>query len=284
MERAALQAVQAMADARSAHVEVPRLDATVLQLQAELRAMQVASQQAQERALRLESELSAAQDCIGTVERKTVHAERRHSALQKRMDDWNAFDPDLHVAINASMVPPATDGTMQPVGISPLEGSEATVQSAHQVQTAAIGSAAPQGQWQSAVYGQSVQSGTSQSPGIPQGIPMFPSVHQAQVFAQQVQPPSTGNSGDAMDNTASSDVTFRPVGAGGSSSGPNGGGIPPFPSFAGSQRQQSSGQAFTFQVKPKDPPMFCGRVDEDVITRTAKVQDFFYLTNAGDVQ
>ena len=88
-----------------------------------------------------------------------------------------------------------------------------------------------------------------------------------------------------MDSTAGSDVTFRPVGAGGSSSGPNRGGIPPpFPSFVGSQRQQTLGQAFTFQVKPKDPPMFCGRVDEDVITWTAKVQDSFYLTDADDVQ
>ena len=30
--------------------------------------------------------------------------------------------------------------------------------------------------------------------------------------------------------------------------------------------------------------MFRGRVDEDVTTWTAKVQDFFYLTDAGDVQ
>ena len=113
-ERAALQAAQAMADARSAHVEVPRLDATVLQLQAELRAMQVASQQAQERALRLESELSAAQDRIGTAERKAAQAERRQSSLQKCMDDWDAFDPDLHAALNASLTPPAVDDQMQP--------------------------------------------------------------------------------------------------------------------------------------------------------------------------
>ena len=114
---------------------------------------------------------------------------------------------------------------------------------------------------------------------------MFPSMHQAHISAQQVHPPLAGTSGDAVDSTAGSDVTFRPVGAGGSSSGPNGGGTPPpFPSFAGSPRQQTSGQAFTFQVKPKDPPIFRGRVDEDVITWTAKVQDFFYLTDTGDVQ
>ena len=61
--------------------------------------MKIASQQAQERALRLESELSAAQDRIGAAERKATQAERRHASLQKRMDDWDAFDPDLHAAL-----------------------------------------------------------------------------------------------------------------------------------------------------------------------------------------
>ena len=69
-ERAATHAAQVMSDARSAHVEVPRLDSTLLSLQAEMRAMKIASQQAQERALRLESELSAAQDRIGVAERR----------------------------------------------------------------------------------------------------------------------------------------------------------------------------------------------------------------------
>ena len=122
---------------------------------------------------------------------------------------------------------------------------------------------------------------------------MFPSVQSAQPMVQQAQqsvqqahPPPTMNDGGAVDSTGGFEPSFAPPGAGGSSSGPNGGGIPPpFPSFhAGSQRQQSQGQAFTFQVKPKDPPMVRGRVEDDVITWTAKVQDFFYLTDAGDVR
>ena len=285
-DRAASQAAQAIADARSATVEVPRLDSTLLQMQSELRAMRVASQQAQEHALRLESELSAAQDRIGAAERKAAQAERRHSLLQKRMDDWDAFDPDLHAALNASMQSPPlpTVGqlqqlmqTDQPAIMHPT-GSETTVQSARQVH-------APQGQPQATSAGRSVQAGTSQSTGIPHGVPMFPSVQQAQAFAQQMQSPSAGHNGDAVDSTAGSDVTFRPIGAGGSSSGPNGGGTPPpFPSYAGSHQQQRAGQAFTVQVKPKDPPVFRGRVEDDVTTWTAKVQDFFYLTDAGDVQ
>ena len=105
VERAAAQAAQAMADARSASVGVPRLESIVGTLQAELQVMKLASQQAQERALRLEHELSTAQDRIGAAERRAAKAEQRHSSLQKRMDDWDAFDPDLHAAITASITP-----------------------------------------------------------------------------------------------------------------------------------------------------------------------------------
>ena len=130
-ERAATQAAQAMADAWSANVEVPRLDSTLLSLQAKMRAMKIASQQAQERALRLESELSTAQDRIGAAERRATQAEQRHSLLQKRMDDWDAFDPELHAALNASLTPPADDTSRQPIGTAHPAGSETTVQSAH---------------------------------------------------------------------------------------------------------------------------------------------------------
>ena len=278
-ERAATQAAQAMADARSVNVEVPRLDATLLSLQAELHAMKLASQQAQERALRLESELSTTQDRIGAAERKAAQAEQRHVLLQKRMDNWDAFDPDLHAALNASLTPPADDTQMQPTGAAHPAGSEATIQSAHQVQTAVT--------TQATTSQQSVQQGTfswANAPMFPHMQQAHGSVQQAQSFVQQVHPSPAGISGDAVDSTAGSDVTFRPVGTGGSSSGPNGGGTPPFSSFRADPHQHTSGQAFTFQVKPKDPPMFRGRVDEDVTTWTAKVQDFLYLADISDVQ
>ena len=282
-ERAATQAAQAMADARSATVEVPRLDATLMSLQAELHAMKAATQQAQERALRFESELSAAQDRIGAAERRAAQAEQRYSSLQKRMDDWDAFDPDLHAALNASLTPPNAGEQIQPTGLSHPTGSEATVQSAQQVH-------APQGQPQATTSQPSVQAGTFQS-RVYGTVPIYSSVHSAQSSVlqahaptQQVQPSPAVNTGGTVDSASGSDVTFRPTGAGGSSSGPNGGGTPPFPSYAGSHQQQRTGQGFTFQVKPKDPPMFRGRADDDVTTWTAKVQDFLHLADISDVQ
>ena len=288
-ERAATQAAQAMADARSAHVEVPRLDSTLLSLQAEMRAMKVASQQAQERALRLESELSAAQDRIGASERRATQAEQRYASLQKRMDDWDAFDPDLHAALNASLTPPNTGETMQPTGSAHPAGSETTVQSAQQVHPQGQGQTEQlfsREQLQAVLFGQSVQTGTTQTT-FP-FVQAAPSIGQQQAHApvQQVQPPPTVSTGGTVDSASGSDVTFRPTGAGGSSSGPNGGGTPPppLPSYAGSHQQQRAGQGFTFQVKPKDPPMFRGRADDDVTTWTAKVQDFLYLADISDVQ
>ena len=292
-ERAATQAAQAMADARNASVGVPRLETLVGTLQAELQVMKVASQQAQERALRLESELSAAQDRIGAAERRAAKAEQRQSSLQKRMDDWDAFDPDLHAALNASLTPPTTGEQLQPTGTAHPTGSEATVQSAHQVhdqvqaQATTSQPSVQQGTFESRIYGTVPVTGQGETaPRFPHVQQAHASVHQAQSSAHQVQPPPAVNTGGTVDSASGSDVTFRPTGAGGSSSGPNGGGTPPppFPSFAGSHQQQRAGQGFTFQVKPKDPPMFRGRADDDVTTWTAKVQDFLYLADISDVQ
>ena len=49
--------------------------------------------------MHLETKLSATQDRIGVAECKAAQAEQRHAALQQRMDDWDAFDPDLHAAL-----------------------------------------------------------------------------------------------------------------------------------------------------------------------------------------
>ena len=107
-----------------------------------------------------------------------------------------------HAAMNASLTPPATGDPMQPTGTAPPAGSEETVQSAQQVQTATVpGSSAQQGyvtaatllqdtspagepttsreRFHIALYGDSVQAGTSQT----HGTSPFPSVHQAQAPA-----------------------------------------------------------------------------------------------------
>ena len=41
---------------------------------------------------------------------------------------------------------------------------------------------------------------------------------------------------------------------------------------------------FNIGIKPKEPPVFHGRANEDVNTWLAKVGDFMYLTKANDRQ
>ena len=54
------------------------------------------------RAAQLECQLSIAQNRIGAAERKVPLAEQRHATLQKRMDDWDEFDPSLCPPISTS--------------------------------------------------------------------------------------------------------------------------------------------------------------------------------------
>ena len=50
------------------------------------------------------------------------------------------------------------------------------------------------------------------------------------------------------------------------------------------QVQPQSASTFNLGIKPKDPPMFHGRVTEDVTTWVVKVSNFFYLIEATDQQ
>ena len=47
---------------------------------------------------------------------------------------------------------------------------------------------------------------------------------------------------------------------------------------------QDRSTTFNIGIKPKDPPYFHGRANEDVDTWIAKVMDFLYLTEANSRQ
>ena len=145
------------------------------------------------------------QDRLGATKRKAAQAEKRHSALQKRMDDWDVFDPDLHTALHASMTSPFSPADQQmqpPETVTPVDS------------TAAIGQPVQ-------------QAGTSQS----HGATTFPSVQQAQSLVHQAHtgPPPANPNGGAVDSTGGSDISLVFPGAGGSSNGANEGNGPSFP-------------------------------------------------------
>ena len=79
-------------------------------------------------------------------------------------------------------------------------------------------------------------------------------------------------------------VSFGYVFYSSSGTGGNGGTI----GAAGTQIAQAQVQqgvsTFNLGIKPKCPPFFHGRANEDVMTWVAKVSDFFYLTEATNRQ
>ena len=75
--------------------------------------------------------------------------------------------------------------------------------------------------------------------------------------------------------------SFGSVFPGSSGTGGNGNGT-----GVGSTQRTGGMQSATFNIgiKPKEPPVFHGRANEDVDTWLAKVGDFMYLTEANDRQ
>ena len=69
-----------------------------------------------------------------------------------------------------------------------------------------------------------------------------------------------------------------------SGTGGNGNGAGNTIEMTGNTQQHMMNQQATFNIgiKPKEPPVFHGRANEDVDTWLAKVGDFIYLTEAND--
>ena len=105
--------------------------------------------------------------------------------------------------------------------------------------------------------------------------------------------PSKCQGGQPKDNNDSS-ITFPSFGddgGNGSNPGGNPGGshnfggnrppVAPHPTNPSSE-EQNPGSTLKFTIKPKDPPSFHGKANEDVVTWLNKVKDYYYLTGADE--
>ena len=106
-----------------------------------------------------------------------------------------------------------------------------------------------------------MESNMAQNPNTNQGTPIV-----------QASTSGTGNS--------ASSVTFPSLGGNGSNPGGS------FPVHLENPRTVvvPSGSSFNMTIKPKDPPSFHGKANEDVVTWLAKVSDFLHLTGANEQQ
>ena len=205
----------------------------------------------------LESELSSAQDRIRGAERRAHWLEEENTKIKGELQQWNDYynqeetSPEVPVSVPISNVPSAPDGASLFNFSTPQYGLPASqVMSGPSLVTSApaVSSSMPLPGW----YNLNLEN-------IRQRQDSGHRVSFGSVF-----PESSGNG-----------------------AGNGNGGEERCDSIGGPQSQNvlgSNGTTFNIRIKPKDPPFFHGRSNEDVDTWISKVGDFLYLTEANSRQ
>ena len=235
--------------------------------------------------LALERQLSAAQDRIGAAERRSKATEEANKKLQEEMQIWNQiYSQETGVDLSST-------------GWNPFMQQSSPMQSTPF--SAPIPSA----------------SGLASSSTVPASIPISSTPNSA--FSSPIQMDMNTRSfaseflsedltptenfagrGMSMTNATSAAVNtnthrdsfgsifpggLETIGQSGDGNSSNGqsrflGGNP------ASWNIRNVTSTFQLGIKPKDPPVFHGRANEDVSTWISKVQDFLYLTEANSRQ
>lgn len=104
----------------------------------------------------------------------------------------------------------------------------------------------------------------------------FTSVSPSNATPSLMNPEELQNGNGASDSTQASEISLRLPG---DRQRP-----PSFTRTSPLASTSTNGTPFNFQLKPKEPPVYHGRLQEDVISWLAKVRDFFYLTNVTEQQ
>ena len=245
----------------------------------------------------LESQLSAAQDRIGGAERRAKLLESENTRIQGEIQYWN----DLYSQETGTTPPPPVSSASVLIS-PPAEGSMISSPPADSNVTAAIpnvplGSVMPQDQMVSSPllsfpslmtgFGSNEEVASPlQSMGAPfganDGIPPGSSF----VFGSDVPQANRGfGSSFAIPQEPNERrVSFGSTFSGSSGNGGNGNGTSGIVGVPRTQVHPGSAATFNIGIKPKDPPVFHGRANEDVDTWLAKVGDFLYLTEANPRQ
>ena len=252
-------------------------ESQLMELQQKMRGLETLLIEQRQKGSRLESELSAAQDRIGGAERRAQRLEEEnfkiHSELQS-WHDWYNEDTGAEQQASAEISYPVS----QPIVTTSTVGLVAQPEPA---------------------FGE--MSGTAMAISTPMSAPALSSPHlrignvgrfdaagnfhrydNAQpegTIAQQRVPPFSSQQSGRRDS-------FGSVFPGSSGTGGNGNGTGNGSGIAGNTQHTGPTQTATFNIgiKPKEPPVFHGRANEDVDTWLAKVGDFMYLTEANDRQ
>ena len=224
---------------------------------------------------RLESALSAAQDRIGGAERRAAWLEEENSKIRNELQSWNDWydtDPTQGKQASEELTSPVSQpavSTSIPLNVAqpePSFGDAVNARLSTPLSSPIL--SAPLAGMGNVGHFDSTGSFIWHRPGHPSDnmgqprIPPFPS-----------QPSARRDS-------------FGSVFPGSSGTGGNGNGTGTGSGIAGPTPRMGLPTSATFNIgiKPKEPPVFHGKANEDVDTWLAKVGDFMYLTEANDRQ
>ena len=239
-----------------------------------------------QRSTTLEGQLSAAQDRIGGAERRAKLLEDENVRIHSELEYWNEL-----YSQETGVTPPQTGQEVK----SPPSG----VVSAAPTVTPSVSSL---------IMGyENVASGSgpiSAAMSLPQSTPALSSP--SMIFGNTGMFNPAGN---VISNVTESNVnpsgsfgnwnippftsqrsgrrdSFGSVFPGSDGNGGNGDGRRDSVGMTGESRRARMTQPATFNIgiKPKEPPVFNGRANEDIDTWLAKVGDFIYLTEANERQ
>ena len=239
-----------------------------------------------QRSTTLEGQLSAAQDRIGGAERRAKLLEDENVRIHSELEYWNEL-----YSQETGVTPPQTG---QEVNSPPSVAVSAGPTVPSSVSSLIMG------------Y-ENVASGSgpiSASMSIPQSPPiisssstifgntgMFPSAENiiSNALESNVNPSGRFGSWDLpplIRQQSGRRESFGSVFPGSDGNGGNGDGRRESAGTTGEARRARMTQPATFNIgiKPKEPPVFNGRANEDIDTWLAKVGDFIYLTEANERQ
>ena len=232
----------------------------------------------------LESQLSVAQDRIGGAERRAKMLEEENTRIQSEITYWN----DLYSQETGGTPPSATSNAPLNVAASSSAPVLSPVSPIMPVQLLPVSIVTPS-TLSGGASGSTLPISCTEPVHTPTLSPPMTEAATSDLFGSMPplsEPTGPWDDPDATRRYYARRESFGSVFPSSSGTGGNGGGgngndgigvRPP-------QVHHGSGTTFQIRIKPKDPPIFYGRANEDVDTWIAKVSDFLYLTEANSWQ
>ena len=296
-EKLAQQLAEAQQTAQSSALLSQEYEKRFSALSAKMGQMETLLVTQKQKSSQLESQLSAAQDRIGGAERRAKLLETENTRIQGEIQYWNELYSQETGTIPPSHVSSASVSISLPAEGSMISSPPAESNVTADIPNVPLGSFMPQDQMVSfpLMSSPSLITGFGQNEEVTSssqflGTPFFTNagMHFGSSFVLGSDGPQVnrgvGSSFALPQESNERRASFGSTFPGSSGTGGNGNGTSGSIEVPRTQVHPGSAATFNIGIKPKDPPVFHGRANEDVDTWLAKVGDFLYLTEANPRQ